>query len=65
MELGKLNNDDKCLIKRPLKKRRIQGKRSSGDPIRPNTKAMFSGGSSYSSNEASVIVVEQRTRIIQ
>ena len=43
----------------------VQGKGTSGDPTRPNTKVVLSGGSTRSSEESSVIELERRGRIIQ
>ena len=60
VELEKLYSNDKCLINKPEKIWRTQGKGTSGEPTRPNTDVLYSGGSIRSSVEASVMEVERR-----
>ena len=43
----------------------VKGKGTSGEPTRPNTNAVYSGGPTHSSVDAPVMGVERRGRIIQ
>ena len=69
IELGKLDIDARKAILEQIGKISYivseniivsQGKGANGDPMRPNTKAISSGRADRSSEEASVMDVEQR-----